>query len=115
MDDEAFDGIARSLIGARSRRSVVVALAGCLGFQGPVGLDVALADNGKCHTFCDECAPCKKGTCKKVNGRVHCSKGKCKPKPNDTPCSGGTCQNGSCVAPFPPPPPYCAGKNFCPI
>jgi len=115
MDAEEFDVRTRSVAGLRTRRRALLTLAGSLGLIRFAGHDDALASPGKCPTYCDECAPCKKGTCKKVNGKLRCTKGKCKPKPDTTPCSGGTCYGGTCTAPFPSPLPYCASKNFCPI
>src|SRR3954454_18366944 len=101
MDVEGFDAIARALSGHRARRRALATLAAAMGLIGLAGYDDALADHGKCPTFCDECSPCKKGKCKKINGRLHCAKGKCIPKPDASPCAGGICYGGSCVAPFP--------------
>jgi len=115
MDAEDFDGLARVLTGAQSRRQALAAIVGSVGLLGLVGHDEASAGPGKCKPACFDCATCKKGTCKKVNGKLHCTKSKCKPKPDETPCAGGTCQGGTCVGPFPSPQPFCAGKNFCPI
>jgi len=112
--------LSRAFAGGHSRRGLNsflgrLALGGTLGLIRLGGDDEALADSGTCKPKCLECKTCKKGSCKKVNGKVRCSKGKCKSKPNGSPCGGGTCQNGTCVVPFPTPPPFCSGKNFCPI
>jgi len=115
MDADDFDSLTRVLTGAQSRRRALTAIVGSVGLLGLVGHDEASAGPGKCKPACFDCATCKKGSCKKVNGRLHCTKSKCKPKPDSTPCGGGTCQNGTCVGPFPSPLPFCAGKNFCPI
>lgn len=110
MDRRRFDSLSLSLMTVGSRRRALVAtIGGALGL-----LDFAVTEaGGACKPACFDCQ-----TCKKINGKQHCTKGKCLPKPDSTPCVGGTCQSGTCVEPFPspaPPPPYCAGRNFCPI
>src|SRR5262249_48195670 len=78
MDAEEFDAQTRSLTGLSTRRRPLLTLAAALGVSGIIESDGALAGPGKCPTVCDECAPCKKGNCKKVNGKLRCTKGKCK-------------------------------------
>jgi hypothetical protein len=79
MNADRFDAVIRSLMDARSRRTLLgTALAAVLGT-----LELGRTEAKK------KCPPCKKR-----------KKGKCKKKkPDGTPCPGGTCQGGRCVAP----------------
>src|SRR5215213_1982299 len=107
MDADRFDTLVQQLglLGTR-RRTLGALLGGALTLRGlAVPGDVA-ARSGKCRSACDECETCKKGKCKKQNGKTHCKRGTCKPKPDGTACSSGrVCQGGSCVC--------VSGTEFC--
>jgi hypothetical protein len=99
MDADRFDTLARfvSIAGSR-RRAVATAFGGALGVFGLAHPDEATAARtGKCKPKCGECEKCKKGDCKRKNGKKVCKRGKCQPKVDGTACSRATCQNGRCV------------------
>jgi hypothetical protein len=99
LDSRRFDALARTLSAARSRRRLVAtAISGALGTLGLA--QVEAARTGNCKPTCGECEQCKKGACKKKNGKKRCQKGRCEPKANDSPCSGnGKCLAGTCNLP----------------
>jgi hypothetical protein len=99
MDADRFDSLARTLTAAGSRRrAFAAALSGGLGLLGLASPDdAAAARSGKCKPKCGDCEQCKKGDCKRKNGKKRCKKGKCQPLTGPA-CSGGrVCQAGSCV------------------
>jgi hypothetical protein len=106
MDADRFDALARSLTATGSRRRALTALGGSLGLLGmALPNEATAAKTGKCKPKCGECEKCKKGDCKRKNGKKRCKKGKCQPLTGPA-CSGGrVCQAGACV---------CAGaREFC--
>src|SRR5687767_15124821 len=101
MNDQRFDALTEhiGILGTR-RHALGALLGGALGVFGLAPPDTSAARSGKCKRQCGECEKCKRGDCKKTNGKKRCKPGKCKPKPAGTPCSafaGGACQNGTCV------------------
>ncbi len=100
MDAERFDSLTRSVtVSGSRRRALAAAFGGTLGLLGlPHPDDAATAKSGKCKPTCGECERCRKGDCKRKNGKKRCRPGKCTPTAERTACgSGGVCQGGSCV------------------
>ncbi len=99
MDANQFDAMVMRLGSEASRRRMLAALlGGALGVVGWAGGEAGTSR--KCKPKCNECQFCRKGTCKKKNGKKTCKAGKCKKLTNGTACSGGgTCQSGICTAP----------------
>jgi hypothetical protein len=101
MDAGRFDSLARSFSSTSSRRLTLGALlGGSLGFLGLADVP-AKRKSGKCKPTCTECNSCKKGKCRRKNGRKRCKKGTCQPKAAGTACTlatggGGTCCDGVC-------------------
>lgn len=100
MDAIRFDALTKVLIAETSRRRTLAGLLGAalgvLGFGGNDDADAA--KSGKCKNACSTCQFCKKGKCKKKDGKKRCRPGMCQLKANGTWCaSGAACQDGTCL------------------
>jgi hypothetical protein len=105
MDAVRFDSLVQLLGSAGTRRRTLGALlGGALGLPGLAKPANTSADSGKCKQACGLCDQCKKGKCRRKNGRKRCKAGKCQPKANGTACGSGTCLNGGCAT-------TCAGPS----
>jgi hypothetical protein len=105
MEASQFDALFRSLVSHASRRELLAALAGA-SLSLASREDSGAAKPGKCKPGCGACATCKRGDCKKTDGKKRCKRGKCRPKADGIACgSGKSCQAGTCVCP--------AGTELC--
>ena len=117
VDARHFDDLIRSLAFDSSRRRLLAGLTG--GLLAMLSLsrtsEEAAARSGKCKQACSLCEQCKKGKCKRKNGRKRrtCKAGTCQPKATGTACGGGTCINGGCATACgaPSPPGNCSGAS----
>src|SRR5262249_39701560 len=94
VEETRFDAIAKALGAPATRRLTVIAVLG-----GALGFLTAPDASGACNPDCGQCKTCKKGTCKRRNGKKRGNKGKCETQPDGTACSiptGGSCANGVC-------------------
>ena len=90
MDAIRFDALTKPWTAATSqRRKLAGVLAGALVGLGLVHAeDATAAKSGTCKKKCGQCEVCKKGKCKRKNGKKHCKKGTCEPAEGRTPCNG---------------------------
>ena len=100
MDAHRFDQFLRAFTTVRSRRDHARALLGfALGSAAGATLTNEVAAGRGCKTPCGECGFCKRGRCRKKNGKKRCEPGKCLEIPDGTPCSIGSCLVGQCAPP----------------
>ena len=101
MDDATFDALLRALASRTIRRGVLAGLTGGLLTRGLASGEVSAASSGLCKKPCGVCEKCKKGRCKKKNGKKTCKPGKCQPKRFGAACGSGgqICQGTTCACP----------------
>lgn len=99
MEGSQFDGIARTMVAAISRRRTLSGLLGAtLALLGRTQPDDSLAANGACRPKCGACQRCQKGRCRQTPRGKKCKRGKCRPRPNGAECGprkvclGGVCR-----------------------
>ena len=103
MKSQTFDGIARRLPLATSRRGIARIGSGAPGAAVLVRFGLASSEGvaakaGKCTKPCGECERCDPGTCRKnKHGTKRCRRGTCTPKADFTSCSFGCCFDGDCT------------------
>ena len=74
MDPNRFDAITKAPVSQTNRRRTLsLVLGGALGLLG--WAESEAGKSGKCKPACHECQYCKKGTCKKKNGKKTCKPG----------------------------------------
>lgn len=106
MDGDRFDSLAKLVRTWATRRSALALLTG-LGLGALDSADTGARKSGRCKPRCGACERCKKGDCKRKNGKKRCEKGKCK-----SVCTASqVCQAGSC---FPTGACPATTTQFCP-
>lgn len=104
MDGNRFDAFAKSISSTASRRrSLGALLGGGIAVFGLAKPDEAWsAKSGKCRETCGPCEACRKGKCKRKNGRKRCKPGTCELLPGLSECPAGQVRNpttcGCCQA-----------------